>query len=211
MKGEEAARAYDAVARAYADKFFHELDGKPVDRALLDLFAAEVRGGGRAADVGCGPGHVARYLSERGVEVVGIDVSPEMVRTAQRLSPGLPFETGSLLGLSAPDASFAGLVAFYAIVNLSRGEVECALRELRRVLLPGAPLLLSFHLGEERLHLEELLGVRLSIDFYFFPRAFVEEALAEAGLAIDFWLERRPYPEEHPSRRCYIWARRLKG
>jgi SAM-dependent methyltransferase len=211
MKGDGVARAYDALAEAYADTFFHELDSKPVDRALLNLFAGEVRGRGRVADMGCGPGHLARYLAERGVEVVGIDLSPAMVRVARKLSPGLSFETGSLLALSAPDACFAGVAAFYAIVNLSRAEVVLALRELRRVLVPGAPLLLSFHLGEKRLHLEELLGVAVSLDFYFFPRAFIEASLGAAGLDIDFWMERKPTPTEHPSLRGYVWARRPLG
>jgi SAM-dependent methyltransferase len=197
---------YDGVARAYADHFFHELDGKPVDRALLDLFAAEVRGRGRVADLGCGPGHLARYLHERGVEVVGIDSSQEMIRVAKQLSPLVPFETGSMLALG--DASFAGLAAFYAIVNLSNEEVPRAFAEMRRVLAPGAALLLWFHLGDERIHLDELLGVAVSLDFYFFSRSFVESSLRAAGLEIDFWLERRPYPAEHPSTRAYVWARR---
>jgi SAM-dependent methyltransferase len=208
MKGDEVARGYDRLAQAYADRFFHELDGKPFDRALLDLFVDEVRGRGRVADVGCGPGHLARYLYERGVDVVGIDLSPAMVRVAKHLSPDISFETGSMLAMMAPDASFAGLAAFYAMVNFSREQVRRALVELRRVLRPGAPLLLSFHLGEELVHLDELLGVAISLDFYFFPRAFIEASLRAAGLEVDLWVERRPYPTEHPSTRAYVWARR---
>jgi SAM-dependent methyltransferase len=208
MNGDEVTRGYDSLAQAYAERFFHELDGKPLDRALLDLFVDEVRGRGRVADVGCGPGHLARYLDERGVDVVGIDLSPAMVRVAKDLSPGISFEIGSMLAMTAPDAAFAGVAAFYAIVNLSREEVRSALVELRRVLLPGAPLLFSFHLGDERVHLDELLGVAVSLDFYFFPRTFIEASLRAAGLELDFWVERRPSPTEHPSTRAYVWARR---
>jgi trans-aconitate methyltransferase len=39
-------------------------------------------------DLGCGPGHVSRYLWERGVEVCGIDLSSELVERARRLNPG---------------------------------------------------------------------------------------------------------------------------
>ena len=137
-----------------------------------------MRGRGRVADPGCGPGQLARYLHERRVEVVGIDLSLEMIR------------------------------AFYAIVNLSNEEVQRAFAEMRRVLAPGAPLLLSFHLGEERIHLDELLGVALSLDFFFFTREFIETSLRAAGFEIDLWLERRPYAAEHPSTRAYVWVRR---
>jgi SAM-dependent methyltransferase len=199
---------YDRIAEAYAARFFRELDEKPIDRALLDLFAAEVRGGGAVADVGCGPGQVARYLAERGVDACGIDLAPEMVRVARALSPSLAFEVGSLLALPRADRSLAGAAAFYAIVNLPPDDVARALVELHRVLAPGAPMLLAFHLGDQRLHVDEMLGHAVSLDFWFFTRAFVDEQLRAAGFTIDLWLERRPYPTEHPSTRAYAWARR---
>jgi SAM-dependent methyltransferase len=203
----DVGRSYDAIAEAYAEHFFHELDDKPLDRALLEAFAGEVRGKGRVADLGCGPGHVARWLHDRGVDAIGVDLSPATVEIARRLSPDVEFRTGSMLALDMPDASLAGIVAFYAIVNLTPDEVRVALREMRRVLHPGAPLLLSFHLGDERKHVSELFGVEIALDFYFFPRAFVDEALKAAGFVADAWLERRPYAAEHPSSRAYCLAR----
>lgn len=37
------------------------------------------RGGGPVADVGCGPGRVTTYLDGLGLDVSGVDLSPEMV------------------------------------------------------------------------------------------------------------------------------------
>lgn len=68
--------SYDSAAEAYAQHLASELDRKPLDRHLLNRFAEEVRGRGLVADIGCGPGHVARYLHDRGVSIVGIDLSP---------------------------------------------------------------------------------------------------------------------------------------
>ena len=42
----------------------------------------------RVLDAGCGEGWLARALAERGVEVVGIDVVPELIAEAQRLGGG---------------------------------------------------------------------------------------------------------------------------
>ena len=70
--------AYDAVSRAYANEFLHELDRKPYERALLGAFAEMVRGAGPVADLGAGCGHVARFLHERGVDAFGVDLSPRM-------------------------------------------------------------------------------------------------------------------------------------
>jgi SAM-dependent methyltransferase len=50
-------------------------------------------------DAGCGTGRVARELARRGMEVVGVDLDPSMIRTAQRLSPELEWVVADLAGL----------------------------------------------------------------------------------------------------------------
>src|SRR5262245_22428501 len=66
--------SYDGVAEAYVERIYGELAHKPLDRELLDAFAGEVKGSGIVCDVGCGPGHVSRYLGDRGVDVMGLDL-----------------------------------------------------------------------------------------------------------------------------------------
>lgn len=75
----DVRESYDSAARAYAEHLADELSGKPLDRHLLNRFAEATRGRGLVADLGCGPGHIARYLHEQGVTVAGIDLSPQMV------------------------------------------------------------------------------------------------------------------------------------
>jgi trans-aconitate methyltransferase len=84
-------KSYDTVARAYADEIYAELKDKPFDRELLDRFAERLRGRGRVCDVGCGPAQIARYLRDRGVDVLGLDLSAGMLAEARRLNPDLLF------------------------------------------------------------------------------------------------------------------------
>src|SRR4030095_3158718 len=79
--------SYDRVAEQYAIEYFEELKRKPFDCQRLDEFAKSVKGNGEVCELGCGPGQVARYLKDRGVDMCGIDLSPEMVRVAARLNP----------------------------------------------------------------------------------------------------------------------------
>ena len=81
---------YDAVAVEYAERIFNELDHKPLDRELLARFAERV-GSGPCCDLGCGPGHVARYLHGFGANVTGIDLSARMIELARSLNPGIEF------------------------------------------------------------------------------------------------------------------------
>lgn len=53
-------------------------DGVPGDDSLLE------RCQGPCLDVGCGPGRLAAALRERGLPVLGLDISPEAVRIARR-------------------------------------------------------------------------------------------------------------------------------
>lgn len=200
--------SYDVVAAAYATNLWDELTKKPLDRHLLRRFAEEVDGG-PVVEVGCGPGQVARYLHGLGVDVSGTDLSPEMVRTAAALSPGLPFRVADLRALDVADAALSGVVSFYAIVHLADDELVPVFREWRRVLAPGGVLLLAFHVGTETVHRDEMWELPVSLDFRFFPVEVVRQGLEDAGLHVVEVTEREPYVgAEHPSRRCYLLARR---
>lgn len=200
---------YDLVAKEYANHLFDELSHKPLDRELLDRFSREVRGRGEACDLGCGPGQVARHLCDAGARVFGVDVSERMVEEARRLNPDIAFRCGDMLALDLPDASLAGIAAFYAIVHTPPASVPEVFAELHRVLQPGGLLLLAFHIGHETVHRDELWGVRLSLDFIFFPVEDVTQALTGADFEIVEVIEREPYPDvEYQSRRAYVFARR---
>ena len=201
--------SYDQVADEYVHHIFDELQHKPFDRQLLDRFAASVRAVGPACDMGCGPGHVARYLHERGVQVCGVDLSPAMVEWARRLTTGVEFRQGDMMALDEPDGAWAGIAAFYSIIHIAREEMAQALGELRRVLRPGGLLLLAFHIGDDTIHLDDWWGQKVCVDFFFFRSDEMAGFLRAAGFEIEETVEREPYPEvEHQSRRSYIFARR---
>ena len=200
--------SYDSVARTYAAHLASELSGKPLDRHLLNRFAEEVRGRGLVADLGCGPGHVARYLHDQGVTMIGIDLSPQMIEEARRLNPELEFKVGDMRKLSLLDASFVGVIAFYSIVHLAPDELPAIMAELRRVLMPGGLILVAFHIGRDVVHVDELFGEPVNLDFRFYVPADVIDALRATGLVVIEQVEREPYPgAEFPSRRCYLLAR----
>ncbi len=210
-KVDDVQKSYDTVADLYVQHIFGELEHKPIDRHLLDQFAVRVAPG-PACDVGCGPGHVTRYLSDRGLEVIGVDLSNAMVERARQLNSGLEFRQGDMRSLDFADETFAGITAFYSIIHIPRSDVVAVLRELWRISKPGGRLLVAFHIGDEVVHLDEWWGQNVSVDFVFFSPEEMTGYLELAGFQIVEVLEREPYPDvEHQSRRAYVFAEKPPG
>ena len=213
----EIQESYDCVADEYARHISSELQNKPLDRELLTRFASRLKGKGEICDMGCGPGHVARFLRDQGgaggrgnLDVFGLDLSSHMLEEARRLNPDISFRQGNMLALDLPDASLAGITAFYAIVNLPKASLPQVFREMARVLQPGGLLLLAHHIGDQILHRDEWWDRPISMDFHFLQPPATQRDLEAAGLAIEEIIERESYaPEvEHQSRRAYIFARK---
>lgn len=93
-------------------------------------------------DLGTGTGDGAIALAERwpDAEVVGIDVSDEMLEEARRKAPKLRFEVGDGSRLDVPDGAF-DLVAMNNMIPF--------VDELARVVRPGGHALFAFSRGDE--------------------------------------------------------------
>jgi SAM-dependent methyltransferase len=199
--------SYDTVARKYADEIANELDNKPFDREFLESFAESVMGLGHVVELGCGPAHVAAYIASRGVDISGLDLSPQMVEQAHRLFPSVKVIVGDMLDLPFADRSLGGVVAFYSIIHFDDAQLATAFSEMARVLRTGGRLALAFHVGDEVVHRDQWWDMPVVLDFRYLEPDLVTRLLGEAGFEIVSSQVRPPYPEiEYQSRRCYIVA-----
>jgi ubiquinone/menaquinone biosynthesis C-methylase UbiE len=209
QNSEDTQQSYDRVASEYSARIFDELQHKPFDRAMLDRLAGIAGPLGPICDLGCGPGQVARYLHDRGATAIGLDLSPNMVEEARRLSPDITFLQGSMLSLPFDDNSLGGIAAFYSVIHIPRPQLPQVFAEMWRVVRPRGAVLISFHLGEMDRHLDDWWDLPVNLDFYFFRPAEIEISLVGAGFQIVETLERDPYPEvEHQGRRAYVLAQK---
>ena len=198
---------YDIVAKEYAEAFSGEHEKKPKDQEMLRRFAQEIGDRGPVWDFGCGPGQTTKYLNNLGIEISGLDLSEKILEQARTIHREIHFQKGNILDLEFESGSIAGVVAFYAIIHFTEKQVELACQEVFRVLQPGGIFLLTFHVGEETIHIEEFLGKRTDIDFMFFTTDFISSCLSKSGFEKIEIIEREPYPGvEYESRRAYVFA-----
>ncbi|MDQ0754658.1 class I SAM-dependent methyltransferase [Arthrobacter sp. B3I4] len=151
---------YDMVAETYAAVLPDTSFEAPEDLALINEFSARLRGaaGHRVVDAGCGTGRMSAYLSGAGLQVTGVDLSPGMVRTAQRLHPRLTFAVGGLAELPVADAAVDGVFAWYSIIHSAPAALSGTAREFWRVLRPGGLALVAFHVGSGHRTLQRAYG-----------------------------------------------------
>ena len=92
-------------------------------------------------DVGCGTGAILKQLGnpERNV---GIDLAPEAISFCRERGLG-NVEQGDIHALPFPDASFDALICSSVLYHQWVGDVEGAVREMRRVLRTGGVLLIN--------------------------------------------------------------------
>lgn len=99
---------------------------------------------GRLLDVGCGVGRRIRECEPQPWWVVGLDLTPAMLRVARQAAPRLRLINADVLQLPVRDQAF-DLVWCRLVLGHVR-DLETAYRELFRVSRPGASLIVSdFH------------------------------------------------------------------
>jgi SAM-dependent methyltransferase len=179
--------SYDAVATGYAEQFPDGLDGHPLVRGVLALFAERVREvGGPVVDIGCGTGLPTAYLSRLGVETFGIDLSPGMLAIARRDHPELRFEVGSMTDLDLADGCVGGVLAFYSLIHVPDQRIPAVLDGFHRVLRPGGVVMIGFHVGDRSVLKTEGYGRRgIRLPVHRRPLDRVAGWLRAAGFAVE--------------------------
>lgn len=109
---------------------------QPAVWALVDSLTP-----GHTLDAACGTGRHARHLVALGHEVLGVDLTPEMLERAASHVPQARFLEGDLCAIPAADKSFDLVVCGLALSHLA--DLRRGVHELARVLKPGGRLVVS--------------------------------------------------------------------
>lgn len=213
MKPPIALQAYEKLAEAYAAQVETKPHNAYIDRpATLSLLPD--LGGKRVLDAGCGPGFYTQLLLDRGASVVGVDMSPAMLRLARERLRDVEFHQADL---AAPlpflqDSSFDVVISPLVLDCVE--DLRVPFSEFHRVLRSPGVLIFSMghpfsdylvckRLGQSENYFETEaasyrwtgFGDPVDVPWYRRPLSEVVNPLIEAGFILDRLLEPRPAKE----------------
>ena len=198
-------QAYNLVADKYHSLFGNELSEKEYDRMLLDFFADRLEKGSLICDAGCGPsGHIGRYLTNKGMAIIGIDISDRCIELASALNPDMHFVLGDIAKMSFDNESFDAVVSYYSIIHTPKNLVHIILREYYRVLKPGGYLLIAIKAGSDERLQTEFIGIETEILLSLFDENEIREYIISNGFDIFFIEKREPYEFETNYERIFV-------
>lgn len=206
-------KVFDASASEYLEFVGTELGGATedaVDRSMLAAFVELVGscGGCQVADLGCGPGRVAAFLAREQLDVIGIDVSSELLVRARRAHPHVPFAQGRLDDLPFVDDALAGAVCWYSIIYTPPDLLDGVLEEVARVIAPGGLVLLAFQAGTgDAVAKADAYGTGISLTSYQHDVGDIAHRLDDAGFQVHASTLRVPSLSHETSPQAFVIAR----
>lgn len=132
--------AFDERIAAHYEAWYETPKGRRADeleKAVLGWLLRSFPRVGSILEVGCGTGHFSRWLSDRGLAVVGLDLSLAMLSEARALD-GVPLVRGDAQRLPFADGAFDLTALTTTLEFLEQPQV--ALSEALRVARHGVAL-----------------------------------------------------------------------
>jgi SAM-dependent methyltransferase len=105
-------------------------------------------------DAGCGTGRVGRELARRGLDVVGVDLDPEMLATARQKTPGVDWRLADLATVDLGRSFDAVVMAGNVMIFLAPGSEPAVVANMARHLQAGGWLIAGFQIMPGQLTVE---------------------------------------------------------
>ncbi len=142
-------RFYDLKAEQYADEWYANEAVLPSIKEYLGLLKTQ---NPLVLDLGCGPGHESKRLSENGASVIGIDYSSESIKIAKkRNNNNIIFHEMNYFDISPTLGSFDGIFSCSSLIHLEKYDLEKVLQLVSKVIKTNGLFLVIYRIGNGRI------------------------------------------------------------
>lgn len=137
----QTSSVYNKIAELYAKAF-----AKPAP--YIDEFLTLLPKNAKILDAGCGVGTDAGYMASQGFKVIGVDLSEEMLELAKQKFPQIDFRKQDIRKLNFPPNSFAGILAAYSLIHISKKDILALLKKLCQILKKDGAIYIALQEGK---------------------------------------------------------------
>lgn len=159
-----------------------------------DKFISLLKPGLQVLDVGCGGGVKSKYFIERGLKVVGIDFSREMIRIAKTEVPEATFLVKDLKDINKWKAFFDGIFLQAVLLHLPKQEILTSLRQIVTKLKTGGYLYIAVKekkTVDEEIRVKNDYGYEYETFFSYFTEEEIKSYLKSLSLELVFCESKR--------------------
>lgn len=147
-------------------------------------FIETVKTDGEILDLGCGPGHHSKYFSNLGFDVVGIDLSVEMIEIAKEVSEESTFRVMDILDLSFEKDSFDGIWASASLLHVPKKKIKSVLIKLNEILTSQGVLYISLKEGKGSELLSDIRYGGVDKFYVYYQLDEIQNILKDVGFDI---------------------------
>jgi 2-polyprenyl-3-methyl-5-hydroxy-6-metoxy-1,4-benzoquinol methylase len=179
-----AKETYNKIAEDWQKDHFLDDWWKETTEKYCKMF----KPGSLILDVGCGPGHISRFIYDHGLNVFGIDDSEKMIELANKAAPKCEFEVLDMRDVDKLDKKFDGIFAQASLLHIPKKEAHTTINKLYDRLKPGG----YFHISvkeswsgiDEETKTENDYGYEYKRFFSYYTEDEIRKYFTDLGMKI---------------------------
>ena len=189
-KSKQASSVYDKIAKPYAEEFSNPSE-------YLDEFLELLPKNAKILDVGCGVGVDSGFVKSQGFEIIGLDLSKEMLNLARQKFPLIDFREQDIRELDFPQESFDGIIASCSLIHIPKQDVPTLIEKFQQILKKDGAIYIALQGGKsEEIFIDEPFkpDEKLFLNIISFEE--IKNLLVKNGFSIVNKYEREPESKE---------------
>lgn len=161
-KSDEIRNVYDEIADLYDEVLWNDMPyNDEIDKFVSLLNGRDV------LDIGCAMGSFTKYVSDKGYNVDGIDISPKLIEIAKRKVPSANFQVMDMLDLKI-DKLYDGIMFINSTIHVEKKDMLDMFKNVSKLLKEDGTLFIILLEGEGEMYVEEPLkpSIKEFVNFY---------------------------------------------
>lgn len=154
-----------------------------VNRENIDFFIDKINGD-KILDIGCGSGRDAEYFVNKGLDVIGIDLSNRFIEISKAKVPNAQFIKMDMRNINFPVNSFDGIWSIASLLHIPKLEIKDTIIKFREVLKTNGIVYISVKLGEGERFVKKDRYKGLEKFFAFYTESEISDLLKDYGFEI---------------------------